>query len=132
MSAIVNMVGRLGRDTEVRYTPQNLAVANIAVATDVGYGDKKQTQWWELSIFGKQAESLEAYLKKGSVFQITAKDVLYKTFEKKDGTTGGKLTAIVVDVAFVPKQNDAPSEPKPAPQPKRESHGDGLDSDIPF
>lgn len=127
MSAIVNIVGRIGRDVEVRYTPQNTAVANIAIATDAGYKDNKQTQWWDVSLFGKQAESLAQYLTKGATVQITAKDVLYKTFEKRDGTTGGKLTAVALDVAFIQRAPDTEPKPKPAPRP-----ADDMEDAIPF
>ena len=52
----VFLTGRLGKDAEVRQT-QNSTVAGFSVAVDVGYGDRKQTFWFDCSIWGKRAES---------------------------------------------------------------------------
>lgn len=67
----VFLTGRLGRDAQVRQT-QNSTVAGFPVATDVGYGDRKQTLWFDCSIWGKRAESgLVDYLKKGQQVAIS-------------------------------------------------------------
>ena len=133
MSAIVTIVGRLGRDVVLRHTPQNTAVANIAIATDFQNSKReKVTQWWDLSLFGKQAESLEQWLKKGSVFQVSAKDVHISTYAGNDGVERSKLTGVVVDISFVPKQSETPAEQKQAPRQSNKNNGDDLASDIPF
>ena len=67
----VFFTGRLGKDAEVRQT-QNSTVAGFSVAVDVGYGDRKQTFWFDCSIWGKRAESgLIDYLKKGQQVAIS-------------------------------------------------------------
>ena len=86
MSAIVTIVGRIGRDVVIRYTPKNTAVANIAIAADYGYGDKKGTQWWDISLFGNQATSLEPYLKKAQCYKSPPKTHAYPS----TNTTGKK------------------------------------------
>ena len=132
MSAIVTIVGRIGRDVVIRYTPKNTAVANIAIAADYGYGENKGTQWWDISLFGNQATSLEPYLKKGAVLQITAKDPHISEYEHH-GEKGTKLTAIAIDVSFVPKQSEqTENKPAPKPQPKPAPSGGDLADDIPF
>lgn len=64
------IVGNLGRDPEMRYTPAGKAVTNFSVATNRKYtgsnGEKvDETVWWRVSVWGKQAESCNQYLSKG-------------------------------------------------------------------
>jgi single-strand DNA-binding protein len=66
----VILVGNLGRDPEMRYTPSGQAVTNLSVATNRTYTDGsgnqvKQTVWFRISVWGKQAESAHQYLRKG-------------------------------------------------------------------
>ena len=65
------LVGYLGRDPEMRYTPSGQAVTNFNVATSRQYTDfngqpVKETIWFRVSVWGKQAETCNQYLKKGS------------------------------------------------------------------
>jgi len=68
----VIIVGNLGRDPEIRYMPSGDAIANIAVATSYKSKDrntgeqKEQTEWHRISFFGRLAEIVGQYLKKGS------------------------------------------------------------------
>ena len=67
----VFLTGRLGKDAEVRITTTGGAVAGFSVATDVGFGDRKQTLWFDCSIWGKRAESgLIQHLTKGQQVAI--------------------------------------------------------------
>lgn len=66
----VILVGNLGRDVEVRYTPSGAAVAKFSVATTEVWNDKsgqrqERTEWHNIDLWGKQAESLKDYLVKG-------------------------------------------------------------------
>lgn len=66
----VILVGNLGRDPEMRYTPGGQAVTNLNVATNRTYTDNqgqqvKQTVWFRVSVWGKQAEASHQYLRKG-------------------------------------------------------------------
>ena len=65
------LVGNLGRDPEMRYTPSGAAVTNFSMATSEKWtgqdGEKhERTIWWRVSVFGKMAEVCNEYLKKGS------------------------------------------------------------------
>jgi single-strand DNA-binding protein len=65
------IVGNLGRDPEMRYTPSGQAVTNFSVATSRQYTGNngetvKETIWFRISTWGKQAETCNQYLKKGS------------------------------------------------------------------
>jgi len=66
----VILVGNLGRDAEVRYTPGGAAVARFSIATTEVWNDKsgqrqERTEWHNIDLWGKQAESLSEYLVKG-------------------------------------------------------------------
>jgi single-strand DNA-binding protein len=66
----VILIGNLGRDAELRYTPGGAAIATINMATTEVWNDKagqrqEKTEWHRVSLWGKQAESLKEYLVKG-------------------------------------------------------------------
>ena len=75
----VILVGNLGADPEIRYTPNNSAVANLSVATSESWVDKntnqrqERTEWHRVVIFGKLADIAGQYLKKGSKVYLEGK-----------------------------------------------------------
>jgi single-strand DNA-binding protein len=86
----VILVGRLGKDPEIRHTSGGQSVANFSVATDETYknrdGEKvKKTEWHRIVIWGKLAEIVESYLTKGSLVYLEGK-IQSKEWEK-DGVT---------------------------------------------
>ena len=75
MVNITQIIGHLGRDPEVRYTPDGTAVANLAVATNETWKDKdgakqERTEWHRVVLFGKVAEIAAEYLRKGSLVYL--------------------------------------------------------------
>jgi single-strand DNA-binding protein len=81
------VVGNLGRDPEMRYTPSGQAVTNFSVATSRKYTDSNgksvdETTWFRISAWGKQAEACNEYLRKGS-------KVLVEGRLNPDPATGG-------------------------------------------
>jgi len=71
----VILVGNLGRDAEVRYTPGGAAVSKFSIATTEVWNDKagqrqERTEWHTIDLWGKQAESLSEYLLKGKQVYI--------------------------------------------------------------
>ena len=71
----VILVDNLGRDAEVRYTPGGAAVARFSIATTEVWNDKagqrqERTEWHNIDLWGKQAESLSEYLVKGKQVYI--------------------------------------------------------------
>lgn len=71
---MVQLIGRLGKDPEIRYSQSGQAIANMTLATDESYtqdGNKiEKTEWHRLVAFGKQAELVENYLRKGSQIYV--------------------------------------------------------------
>ena len=62
--------GRLARDAELRTTQSGSTVCSFTIACDAGYGDKKRTEWVKVALFGKRAEGLHPYLKKGTAITV--------------------------------------------------------------
>jgi single-strand DNA-binding protein len=135
-----NGLARIGRDVELRHTPNGEAVANLSLAFTYGKrgaDGKRPTQWVEAALWGKRAESLAPYLLKGQQVVAYLEDVSIQTFRKQDGTDGVKLAARVGDLELIAGQSEAqqqaPAQTRaPAPRPAAPSGFDDMDDDIPF
>jgi single-strand DNA-binding protein len=67
----IYLAGNLGRDPELRYTPNGTPVSSFSVATNEQWTDQegqlqRRTTWWRVNVWGKQAETVSEYLSKGS------------------------------------------------------------------
>jgi single-strand DNA-binding protein len=157
----VIIVGNLGRDPEIRYMPSGDAIANIAVATsykskDKNTGEQKElTEWHRISFFGRLAEIVGQYLKKGSSVYVEgrlqtrkytdkdgvekyATDIIAETMQMLGGRQGmggdnmddgGGYEAPPQRQA---PQRQAPQAPAARPAPKPAPNFSDMDDDIPF
>jgi single-strand DNA-binding protein len=96
----VILVGNLGKDPEVRYTPNGKAVANLTLATSESWKDQscqiqEKTEWHRVSMFGKLAEIAGEYLRKGSQVYIEGK-LQTRKWQNKEGQDQ-YTTEIVLD-----------------------------------
>ncbi|PKO15252.1 MAG: single-stranded DNA-binding protein [Chloroflexi bacterium HGW-Chloroflexi-10] len=132
----VTIVGNLGRDPEMRYTPSGQAVTSFPVATNRVYtgsdGQKvKETTWFRISAWGKQAENCNNYLHKGSKVLVEGRLVpdpqtgAPRIFTRQDGTTGSSFELSAIDIKFMDSKSDSESGPA------GEETGGG-EEDIPF
>ena len=85
----VLLIGRLGRDPEMRYTPSGQPVTNFSIATDETYTGKdgqkvEKTEWHRIVVWGKQAEFCGNYLAKGRLVYIEGK-LETRKWTDKDG-----------------------------------------------
>jgi len=85
----VILVGNLGRDAELRYTPGGAAVATLNLATTEVWNDKggqrqEKTEWHRIVLWGKQAESLQEYLTKGKQICVEGR-LQTRQWDDKDG-----------------------------------------------
>ena len=144
MSNVFSFTGTIGRDAEVRYAPSGLAVLNVTVANNIGFGDKEKTLWIRVALFGKRAEgSLKDYLKKGQQVFVSG-ELTQSEYRANDGTTKTalELNANIIDLigkrseASQPQQNYQPSGVREqAPVRQGASHDNfdvPYDDDIPF
>ncbi len=107
----VTLIGTLGRDPEVRYMPNGNAVANLTLATDESYTDKgtgqkvEQTEWHRITAYGKLAEIIQQYLKKGSRAYFEGK---LRTREwEKDGVKRYTTEIIANDMMMLDRAGDS-------------------------
>lgn len=91
--------GRLGADGELRTTQSGEKVLGFRVANDVGFGERKTTQWVDCSIWGRRAEALAQHLTKGKQVVVSG-EVTIREFEKRDGTRGAGLSVRVAEIDF--------------------------------
>jgi single-strand DNA-binding protein len=85
----VILVGNLGRDAELKYTPGGAPVAKISLATTEMWNDKsgqrqERTEWFSIDIWGKQAESLSEYLVKGKQVYVEGR-LQSREWQDKEG-----------------------------------------------
>jgi single-strand DNA-binding protein len=85
----VILVGNLGRDAELRYTPGGAAVATLNLATTETWNDKEgqrqeKTEWHRVVLWGKQAETLSQYLQKGKQIYVEGR-LQTRQWDDKDG-----------------------------------------------
>lgn len=125
MSATTVITGRLGRDAVLRQAGST-NVINLALAVNYGYGEKKGTQWYDIAVFGKQAEALVQWAVKGSIWCVSVKDL---HIEPAKGEYQAKLVGVALDVNFAPQQK---SNDDPAPKQKSQPVDGDLNSDVPF
>ena len=124
-------IARIGKDVEVRYSPNGDAIANISLAFSYGKKQsdgKRATQWVDATLFGKRAESLAPYLKKGGQIVAYLSDVNVQTYESKNGQ-GVKLVGKIDDLELIGGQVER--APQPVAQVKPVELAD-LSEDVPF
>lgn len=86
----VILVGNLGADIELRYTPSGTAVGNVRIATTETWTDRnsgerrEQTEWHRVVLWGKQAETLQEYLTKGRQIFVEGR-LQTRSWEDRDG-----------------------------------------------
>ncbi|HTP97049.1 MAG TPA: single-stranded DNA-binding protein [Burkholderiales bacterium] len=144
----VILIGNLGADPEVRYLPSGDAVANIRLATTDTWKDKsgerqEHTEWHRVAFFGKQAEIVGEYLKKGSPVYVEGR-IRTRKWTDKEGQDRYS-TEIVGDRMQMLGSRSGGSEGMPrerAPATERNTGGgktatksggiEDMDDDIPF
>lgn len=112
----VELIGRLGRDPEERYTQAGQPVCSFSVATDRRWVDaggekQKQTTWWRCSAWGKLAEICNAYLEKGSLVFLVGELSEPKPYQRREGTWAASLEMTVREMKMLSKaENEGEAE----------------------
>ena len=138
------IVGNVGRDPEMRYTPGGQAVTSFSVATNRQYTNNngetvKETIWFRVSAWGKQAETCNQYLKKGSKVlvegRLTADPATGgpRVWTGNDGSTRASFEVSAGTVRFLSSRSET-SEPGMggAPAAEESMSPAGDEGDIPF
>ena len=132
----VLLIGNLTRDPELRYTAKGTAIAKVSIAinrhwTDEAGNKKEEVTFVDVDIFGRNAENVGQYLKKGSPTLVEGRLKLDQWDDKQSGQKKSRLGVIADNVQFLGAQAGKPQAQAPqqaaAPKPKTEE-GD----DVPY
>lgn len=128
------IIGRLGKDPEMRFTPNGQAVTSFSVATDRQWTDEagklvKETVWFRVSAWGKLAEICNNYLQKGKMvmaegrLQVDPKTGGPRIWAAQDGTARATLELVANTVKFLSPRDGGTVE---------QEADAGSEEDIPF
>jgi single-strand DNA-binding protein len=145
----VLLIGNLTRDPEVRYTPKGTAVADIGIAVNRVYsGDdgerKEEVTFVDVTLWGRQAEVAQEYLKKGRQVFIEGRLQLDTWDDKQTGQKRSRLRVVAENMQMLGSRADSEtgspaagtqrrtSPPPPQRQPPKDPDLDAEPDDIPF
>jgi single-strand DNA-binding protein len=127
------IVGNVGRDPELSYTPQGVAVAKFSVAvnkvTGKGENRKEKTTWFRVTVWRERAETVSQYVKKGMKIMVIG-EVEVSAYIDKSGSAAATIELTADDFKFLdsrPDGDNAPARQSAAPH----THEDDPD-EIPF
>jgi len=137
------IVGNLGRDPELRYTPQGTPVCSFTLATNERRKDKTgemqdQTTWFRITLWGRQAETASQYLTKGRPVYIEGR-LRVEEWTDRDGKARHTLEVHATEMQFIGsggggggfRSEDTQTE-KPAASEPAAGPADFADDDVPF
>ena len=138
----VILAGNLTRDPELRYTPQGMAIAKFGLAVNrswrtEGGENKEEVMFVDLDAFGKQAETLAQYMKKGSPLLVEGRLRLDQWDDKQSGQKRSRLGVVVESFQFLGSGNrgeggnDAPRNSRPSPVAASAPSGPSGSSEAP-
>ncbi len=122
---------RLYKDAEQRYTQNGDSIVSFKGAVDSGYGQNKTTTWIKFSMFGKRGESVLPYLKDKTQVCVSG-ELANREYTDKEGQKRYSLEVRVNDLTLLGSKQTQDDQQQAPAQSKRVSHGDSLDSDVPF
>jgi single-strand DNA-binding protein len=132
----VILIGNLGKDPEVKYTPNGTSVAKIVLATNERFKDKAgqwqdKTEWHNIVLWKRLAEIAGEYLKKGTKVYIEGR--LETRSWEKNGETRYTTSIVASDVVLLGSRESGKTEAKPTKTAAPNIHGQVItDQDIPF
>ena len=129
----VILLGRLGKDPELKYVPSGAPVANFSIATDEVWIDRnnekqKRTEWHRIVAWGKLAEFCGEYLSKGRLLYVEGR-LRSRTWEDRNGNQRTTTEVNATDIVLLGRR---PEEAQPEAQPEAPEEKEITDEDIPF
>lgn len=145
---LVQIIGRLGRDPELRYTSSGSPICSLNVATDESYNDRdgnrvERVEWHRVSVFGKVAESCANYLAKGSLVYVEG-NLTTRKWQDQNGQERFTTEIKAKSVQFLDRRNDdqcggdarqsrqGRQDRNNMTQPRGGSEQGQFDSEVPF
>lgn len=136
------IIGRLGKDPDMRYAPSGTAIANFSVATNSNFKDNEgnwneKTEWHNIVTFGRQAEFAGEYLKKGKLVYIEGR-LQTSSWEDQNGQKRYKTEILANTLQLLGSRSDGESTPKRPESAKEQADDNEPDveeseqDDLPF
>lgn len=107
--AQITLIGNVGKDVEMNYTPQGIAVAKFTLAVSTGKRDNEVTTWYNVTAWRGLAETINTYVKKGQQVFVQG-DFLPRAYTTRDGKAGTSLDVTVEKFQFLGKPQGKRSE----------------------
>lgn len=131
--------GRLGGDAEAKSTQNGHNFVSFSVASDVGYGDKKETLWCRCTLWGKRGDSLMPYLKKGTAVCVLG-EISLRTWQDNQGQNRTDLQVNCQDIWLIgskpqtnqPTQNGGSVQRTPPPTQAQSAQVTFDNDEVPF
>ncbi|MBI5047510.1 MAG: single-stranded DNA-binding protein [Deltaproteobacteria bacterium] len=130
------LVGRLGKDPEIKYMPSGTAIANFTMATSENYKDKdgqkqERTEWHRIVAFGKLAEICGEYLAKGKQVYIEGR-IQTRSWDDKDGNKKYMTEIVANTMQMLGKPEGTAAGTAAADDNSVTSESPRTDEDVPF
>jgi len=131
----VILIGNLGKDPELRYTPSGQPVATFSLATNEKYKDKdgqmvERAEWHNIVVWGKQAETAKEYLRKGRQIFVEGR-ISYRTYDDKEGVKRYVTEIVAQRIQFLGRREEVP-EAVGAEAEVEPVTGAGEEENLPF
>jgi len=132
----VFLIGRLGRDPEIRHTTSGSAVANFSIATDERWTDSEgnrqtRTEWHNIVAWRKLAEICGQYLRKGRLVFIEGR-IQTREWDDRDGNKRRTTEIVASNMQMLGGRGDADEPSRPQDQQQNNMEIGITDDDIPF
>lgn len=128
---IVALSGRLVRDPEVRYTSDQMCICTFTLAVD-RHDKDKHTDFPRITVFGKQAENIERYCKKGKPVEVYG-EIRTGSYKKSNGETVYTTDVAANRVQFLSEpRHIEPERPIPEATQPAQMDFESIDEDVPF
>lgn len=133
----VTLIGRIGRDPEIRYTQGGEPIANFSLATSEQWTDKggvkqERTEWHRVDVFGKVAQIVRDYCAKGTLLYVQG-SIRYEEWNDKEGakhnTTKVRVSGPGSRIVILSR---APEPAAATAAPPAEEQFQATDADVPF
>lgn len=135
----ITLIGNLGNDPEMRYTPSGVPVASFNLAVNrswTGQDGQRQdkTTWFRVSVWNKQAEIVTQYLSKGRQVMVVGEVEEARVYTDRDGNPRASLEVKAQSVRFLGQRGDGPMGGGGVshPMPTSSNTSEVQDEDIPF
>ncbi|MFN8472037.1 MAG: single-stranded DNA-binding protein [Anaerolineae bacterium] len=140
MYSKIVLVGNLGSDPEMRYTPNGQAVCSFSVAVNRRWNDAQgnthdETTWYRVNTWGKLAEQCSQYLTKGRMVLVEGDRIKVNPYMTRDNQPAASLDLTAQVVRFIGGRDSAPGAPGGRPAgavPTYEGPGQLSEDEIPF